>query len=102
MDIRLNLQRNLIQNAINGVIVKNDEIFKNEYLVLLMCDLTIQNASKLNPELVKKAKELKAASEKRILIRRAAINFVFCEDCPCRFKDCDNCGDNYKNCTHGN
>lgn len=82
--------------------MKNDEILKNEYLVLEMCDLTIQNASKLNPEVVKKAKEIKAASEKRILIRRAAINFVFCEGCPCRFKDCDNCGDDYKNCTHGN
>jgi len=78
--------------------MKNDEILKNEYMVLEMCNLTIQNASKLNPELVKKAKEIKAESERRILELRAALNLFFCKGCPCRLKDCDNCGDNYKNC----
>ena len=45
---------------------QRDEYLENEYLVLEMCDLTIQNAGKINLAVVKRAREIKHETEERI------------------------------------
>ena len=51
-----------------------DEYLKNLYMVLEMCNLTIDNRWKFDPAVVKSAERIKAKTEKEIELRRFMLD----------------------------